>query len=117
MIHSSLSANHAYLQKHLSVKIGMSDRFAYSAPPTAGGQKAEARKGRKGREGLACESTPGVRQHANRGPTGSRSRSRRHEAKRRVGLFIISCELTSQTPPHNFSLQPNISRKNFGYSR
>ena len=27
----------------------MSDRFAYSAPPTAGGRKAEARKGRQPR--------------------------------------------------------------------
>ena len=41
---------------HLSIKIGMSSRFAYT-PPTAGGRKAEARKGR---EGMACESTSGV---------------------------------------------------------
>jgi len=48
---------------YLSIKIGMSDRLAYSAPPTAGSRKAEARKGR---EGVACESTPGVHQHASK---------------------------------------------------
>jgi len=57
------------IMHHLCTKIGMSDCFAYSAPPTAGGRKAEARKGR---EGMACESTLGVRQQTSRGPAGPR---------------------------------------------
>jgi len=59
---------------HLSIKIGMSDRFAYSALPAVG-WRSESR-GPQGPRGVACESTPGVRQHAARQQRPDRAESK-----------------------------------------
>ena len=97
--------DHFSLSLNLSIKIGMSDRFAYNVQPTTGGRNAA----RKGRESVACESTPGF-SHAGHAPA-RQQRPDRAESKQGQDdterSDVSACDYEKQTDVGDAAVQHN----------